>query len=411
MANQFSTTQLVALEALRMIKNKKVIAENFDMRYEKEFEREYAVGSQVSVKLPQRWIVNDGMQFQPQAINRLVTPVNLDQWIQIGFEISDLEKALFLERSDEEIKRQYIDPLADQMAQEIDLRAAKFAHQNTGNVVGALQTDSTTWNNFFAARRQLVDLGFAADPKALCISSSLLQSTVQANVTQFNPAPEISRMFKQGVIGQAAGADWYESVALTRHTAGTAGTGGTLKVVGAGQSGNSLIVLGGNGETFKKGDKISINNVNLVNPVTRAIPSSAIAKQFAVTQDFTLTGGNDTITITPAIFGPGSQYQNVDALPADQATITLWPGTGTPAGKSGVVSLMITPRAFALVGAKLYDPKAVEVSAVAHDPQTGLSLRLVKAWDPVRSMMVERADMLFGFGVLYNDGAVCIAGA
>ena len=46
------------------------------------------------------------------------------------------------------------------------------------------------------------------------------------------------------------------------------------------------------------------------------------------------------------------------------------------------------------------------------DPDTGLSVRKVKAWDPVRSVQVNRMDSLFGLGNLYQDnGAVCVAGA
>jgi hypothetical protein len=206
----------------------------------------------------------------------------------------------------------------------------------------------------------------------------------------------------------AAGWEWYRSVALYQHTCGTAPVH-TTSVAGAGQNGASLIITGTIGDTIKKGDKFSILNVNFVNPVTRRAFGAA---NFTVTQDYTLTGGNDTIAILPAIYGPGSQYQNVDALPADTAALTFWPGTTNPQSKVGTISLGLSKYAFALVGAKLYSPKAVEMCAQSTDPTSGLSNRFVKAWDPVRSMTVHRYDMLFGFGNLYQDnGAVAIAGA
>jgi hypothetical protein len=130
------------------------------------------------------------------------------------------------------------------------------------------------------------------------------------------------------------------------------------------------------------------------------------------TQDYVLAAGANTINILPAIYGPGSQYQNVDALPADGAALTLWPGTTSPSGKSGTVALGLSRFAFALVGAKLYVPKAVEQSGQAQDPETGISVRKVLAWDPVRSMQINRMDSLIGMGNLYQDnGAVCVAGA
>ena len=100
------------------------------------------------------------------------------------------------------------------------------------------------------------------------------------------------------------------------------------------------------------------------------------------------------------------------ALPVNGAAVTLWPGTTSPNGAVGTAALALTKYAFALVGAKLYSPKAVEVCSQKQDPKTGLAVRFVKAWDPVRSMNIHRFDMVIGMGNLYQDnGAVVIAGA
>jgi hypothetical protein len=161
----------------------------------------------------------------------------------------------------------------------------------------------------------------------------------------------------------------------------------------------------------KKGDKFSILNVNGVNPARGAGARWAV-QNFTFTQDFTLTGGNDTIAILPAIYGPGSQYQNVDALPADGAALTFWPGTNTPSGVSGIVSLGLSKYAFAIAGGKFEVPKAVERAEQTSDPDTGMSTRFVRAWDQRESKMTNRFDQCIGFGNLYQDnGAVAIAGA
>jgi len=118
------------------------------------------------------------------------------------------------------------------------------------------------------------------------------------------------RMFRTGVLGTAAGWEWYRSNSLFRHTIGTAATGG-VTVTGANQSGNILSITGTATQTLKQGDKFSILNVNGVNPSTRRAISST--QTFTVLADVTLTGGTDTVNISPAIYGPGSQYQNVDA--------------------------------------------------------------------------------------------------
>jgi hypothetical protein len=244
----------------------------------------------------------------------------------------------------------------------------------------------------------------------MCISSSMMSKFGQNITTFFQPADELASMFKEGSLGRAAGADWYESNSLWSHTAGT--WAGAVTVTGGGQNGASLIITGTAGDTIKAGDKISINAVNLVNPRTRRIPGPATAKTFTVPIDVTLTAGPDTIPILPAIYGPGSQYQNVDALPVNGAALTLWPGTGSPNGKVGTVGLRLSKYAFALVGGQFYVPKAVEDASQKRDKQTGIPLRFVHFWDPVRSVQGRRFDTLLGTGNLYQDnGVCCVVGA
>ena len=125
-----------------------------------------------------------------------------------------------------------------------------------------------------------------------------------------------------------------------------------------------------------------------------------------------MTGASSaaTISISPALYGPGSPYQNISALPVSGTALVLWPGTSSPNGKVGKVGLAIHPDAFALVGVKLEMPKAVEMSSQQRDPETGISVRFVKAWDPVQSKMIHRFDVLMGFGSLYSDNcSVAIA--
>lgn len=410
MPNQFANTNWVCMDVLRLLLNKRVISEYFDTTYEREFEREFAPGATVTVKFPQRFLTTDGMQYAPQAINRITTTVSLDQWIQCSFEYDDYEKAVKLERSQEELEENYLEPLAEALKQEIDSRCAKFAYQNANNVVGVLGTDPTTVNPYHAARQRLAELACPPGKRVACISSSMMKN-LGVNVTNyFHPADEFDRIWKEGAFGSLATFKFFESNSLYSHTAGT--WAGSVTVTGAGQSGSSLIITGTLNDTIKKGDKFSIANVNQVNPMTRRIPGASQVKHFVALNDYTLSGSADTIQIAPAIYGPGSQYQNVDALPVNGAALTLWPGTSSPNGKVGTVGLALSKFAFALVGARLYLPKAVETRGEANDDVSGLSMRMVKAWDPVRSVQVNRSDMLLGFGSLYQDnGAVCIAGA
>jgi len=413
MPNQFLNTSWISMEVLRNLKNALKVAEYFNSSWEKDYEKTFAVGTTIQVKFPQQFTIRDGLGYNPQGIDRISTTVSLDQPFGIDFQWDDYEAAVKAERSEEEIREQYLEPAGVQIANEIDSRAAFFAKNNVSQIVGALGVDPTSIVFLDQARARLLQKAGSALAKkrAAMISSSMQTNSINTPVTSlFNPSDEITMAFKEGSMGKLKTFDVFEEQNLYNHVAGT--WAGAVTVTGAGQSGTSLIITGTNGDTLNQGDKIGIANVNFVNPRSRRIPGPKQVQTFTVTQNFTLTGGADTITILPAIYGPGSQYQNVDALPVNGAALTLWPGTTNPNGASGTVGLAISNQAWAIVGMRFYLPKAVEARSQAEDKQTGIPVRFVKAWDPVRSMQIHRFDTVVGFGNLYQDNcAVGLLGA
>ena len=412
MSNQFVFADWVTMESLRILTNKLVMPQFFNTSYSREFTKEYPIGETLRVKLPQRFTVRDGLGYSPQAINRINTTITCNQIFGVDFEWDSAEKALNMERGEDQVRSQYIEPIMAQLAQEIDSRCIQWAYQNTNNIVGTLGTNPTSITTFQQARQRLIEK--ACPPgkkKGMVIAPSLNTSLVPALASTFNPTSEISKQYKEGSIGILSGFDWYETPALYKHTAGTWAS--TVSVKGASQSGSSLTITATAGDTFNVGDVFSIANVKAVNPSTRRVIDTTNNAQFVVTQALTAVGGGvDVIQISPSIFGPGSQYQNVDALPADSAALTLFPGTTSPNGLSGVQNLAITEDAFALVGLKLEKPKAVEVSSQTQDPESGISIRFVRSWDNIQSKMTNRFDVLLGFGNLYPDNcSVRVLGA
>ncbi len=405
MANQFVFSNWVAMECLRLLTNQLEIAMHFDTKWMRQFDQQFAVGSSVQVKLPQKWNVRTGLGYQPQPINRITTTVNCNLIKGIDFEWDSIEKALEMERSEKEISDQYIAPAAAQLAQQIDSDAADFAYKNSNNIVGVLGVDPTGSVTFMQGMQRMVEL--ACPPigqKGACVTPSVATAVVPNIQTYFNPASEISRAFKQGSLGMFNGFEWHQSMSLKRHTAGTAGTAAGI-VISANvvNNSNTITVTGTAAETYNAGDVINIGAVNQVNPMTREV-LTPVLKQFVVMQPVVLTGNpGDVVVVSPTIYGPGSQYQNVDALPLAGAGVTLFPGTPAPQGLSGAQNLLIHPDAFALVSVKLESPEAVEVISQKRDPKTGIAIRFVRAFDPVQSRMINRWDMVYGFGAMYPD--------
>jgi len=408
--NQFLNTSWISMEVLRNLMNSNKVASVFNSDWEKDYEKTFAVGTTIQVKFPQQFTIRHGLGYNPQGINRISTTISLDQPFGIDFQWDDYEAAVKAERSDEEIKNEYLEPAGVQLSQEIDSLAAQFGKNNVSQITGALGTDPTSVVFMDDARRKLLELACPPDRNRMAlISSSMQTNSINTPVTSlFHPADEIDEAFKEGSLGKLKGFRVFEEQSLYSHTAGT--WAGAVTVNGAGQSGTSLLITATAGDTFKQGDKFSILNVNRINPRTRRSPGPLVAKTFTITQDLTAVGGGaDTIQFLPAIYGPNgadpSQYQNVDALPASGAALTLWPGTPAPNGATGTVGLALTKYAFAIVGMRFYLPKAVEARSQAEDRRTGIPVRFVKDWNSVYSMQINRFDTVVGFGNLYQDNA------
>jgi hypothetical protein len=404
MPNTFLFVDWLTMESLRILVNKLQIAQFFNTDYNKEFSKEFAVGETVRVKLPQRFTVRTGLGYTPQAINRLNTTVTVDQIFGIDFEWDSVEKALKAERGEEAIRREYIDPAMSQLANEIDSRASLWAYQNTNNIVGILGTNPTAIDPFLGARQVLNELACTPGERGMIVPPKVETSLISNLTNLFNPTSEISRQYKEGSMGRAAGFDWYASNNLYSHTAGT-WQGGVTVTTTAVDGASSLALTCTTGDTFKKGDVFSVASVNATNPVNRR--STGSSKLFVVTADATGAGSAATVSIAPVIYGPGSQYQNVDRFPTAGDALTLFPGTTSPNGLSGVQGLALNRDAFALVGVKLETPKAVEMASQTRDPETGIAVRFVRMFDPVQSKMVNRFDVLLGFGNLYADNCAC----
>jgi P22 coat protein - gene protein 5 len=385
----------------------------FDNSYQKDYERPFPVGETIYPRLPWRFTKADGLGYQPQPLVDRVTSITMNQVFQYSFEWNSTEKALTLPR--EQLKQLYTDPAVNQMAQDIESAAALFAINNTPNVVGSLGSAITDLVTLRNSQQKLVELaGWMEGEMSGALTPGMANQIVGLGQTFFNPESQLAEQYQTMKIGRYAGTMWNQSVSLYSHTAGTI-TAPT--VTGANQAGSSIIITGANLDTLSDGDKISFGTnatqCNAVNPATRRNLGTATlqAAMFNVVGNYTLDGSADTINIFPSIIGPGSQYQNVDALPQNGATVILFPGTTSPNGKAGPLGCLFSKEAFAVVGARLEEPMSAELHSVQTIPGTPVSVRFTRSWDPFQSRMINRFDLLFGFGRKQPENcAVLIAG-
>lgn len=417
-ANLFQTVDWMSMQSLLLLTNKCAVVTNMTTEYEEDFSKAWAPGDTIRVKKPQRWTIRNGLGYSPQGVNRQVVTVTCNQIFGIDFEWDGFERAVKMERSRKELSRDYLEPAMSQIAQEWDSRGANFAMLNANNIVGTVGTDPTDFDSTSAAARQrLVELGGASDDGDRCIyvPPNIMRALKKSSLSFFNPVTDLIKQWRTGIVGSGDGFEWYESMSLYSYTTGQWATPAGLTLNAAPASGATSITIAGttNGDQFNQGDVLTMAGANQVNPMTRR-KTTSVVKPFVITAPITATGSTTTVSISPALNGPGSQYQNVDALPASGAVVTMFPGTTFSASttKAGVNSLAFTKHGFAWVSVPMEMPEAAEVSWQKRDPETGATIAFLRMMDPVQRKMINRFDCLGGFGALYADEcAVRLLGA
>ena len=405
MPGNYAKVTWVMQESLRSLLNRLEVATYFNTDLSKEYKKGFAVGDTIYPKLPQRFTIRDGMSYTPQAIDRKTTTVTMDQFFGVDFDYDSVEKMLEMERGEELVKSEYIDKAVEQLAQELDQRCANFAMMNCPNQVGNHGATPATINPYSDARARLVSLACGGDKNGMIISPSM-HATLGQNLTLLlNPQKEISDLFRTGLMGNAFGFNWHESMSIYDFQAGTMTVADcTVTTTVTTQGATSLgITSNAAAVALKKGDVITFTTPLAVNPATRR--SIGVAKSVVLTQDTTIAagGGTGTVYFYPPLYGPGSPYQNIDQLPQAGHVLLLSPGTTTATGAHGVIGLAINRDAFALVSVPLEEPKAVEISKTVRDPRTGISISLVRQFEGRTRTYINRLDILCGFGRLYAE--------
>jgi hypothetical protein len=130
-----------------------------------------------------------------------------------------------------------------------------------------------------------------------------------------------------------------------------------------------------------------------VNPQSRQANSSL--QQFVVTADAVADGaGAVTLAISPSIIASGP-FQTVSGYTTGKALTHVG-----AASTAYAQNLAFHRDAFTLACADLPLPGGVDMAARVSDKQTGLSLRLVRAYNITNDQFPCRLDILYGWAAL-----------
>ena len=406
------TPQWVIDDIAREYRNRTVLISAADRSYDPQFKgKGVKKGAQIQARLPFRPRGASGARFARQQYVDQTTPVTITDQYNSGVPLSSY--TLTLEKS--EIRRTVINPVVNHIIQYMEAQGFSRLYKKIPNSIGTLGTSPTANLTYAQGVAKLNDMMGNSDDLVAVLSSD--QSAVLADAQKGNANPGFSDKgsFKKGrFLGpMALGVDsWQASPNVAIHTTGSFGASTPLVNVAGGvlEGASSVVTDGFNANTsLNEGDVFTFANVNEVN--SASFNSTGRPRQFTLRA--AATGATPTLQFDPPIYASGVQ-QNVDALPADNAAITVWaanPAGGTLTATNSRQGLIFVPGTVVLAMADAEDVDA-PVCVFARDEEAGISMRLTKNYDLENDENLARLDIFFGWNLIRPEwGALRVQGA
>jgi hypothetical protein len=391
--NTILTPDMITREALRILHQKLTFVGSINRQYDSSFAQSGAkIGDTLRIRLPNQYTVRTGATIGVQ--NTTETKVDLAVSTQKGVDMNFTSAELTLDLDD--FSRRILEPAMAVLASNIEADALGTMYKDVYNTVNNVSS-AITYANILAGRRKLQDNLTPDGDRTALLTSNDMANLVSAFSTLFNAAPEISRQYREGMVGKAAGFDFMETSHLTNFQNGARVATTYLTNSGTAQTGSSLIVDTGTG-AMVPGDVFTIADVYAVHPETKV--STGILQQFVVTAAF--GGGGGTISISPEIIASGAR-QNVSNGAADNKALTFVGAASTTYGQS----MVYHKDAFTFATADLVMPKGVDFAA--REVYDGISIRVVRQYDINNDAFPCRLDVLYGYKTIRAQLAARIA--
>ena len=404
MANSIITLSAgdVTRKALSILHNKLVFTKKVNRQYNDKFARTGAKnGGVLDVRLPNEFTVRTGSTLAAQDVEERTTPVTVATQMGVDVNFSSTELTLSLDDFGERI----LEPAMSRLAAEIDSTAIAAALPYIANFENTTFGTAPVLSDVLAAKAMLNQSGAPSDNRYLMTESLATNSIITAGYNIYNPADEISRQYKTGMLGSIYGMEHYESELTPTHTNGTRTDSTPVTDLSGWANGDTTITISGwtADQTLLAGDVFTVAGVYAVNYETKT--PYAKLKQFVCTTDTTLTGTSDAIPVGEKIYISGAHQNCYNSAWTDTsaAVVSVAAGGSGTADTSFVNSLFFHRDSFAFVTADLEMPQGVDFAA--RKVYDGISMRIVRAYDISSDKFPCRIDVLCGTSPLYNQWA------
>lgn len=384
------TPSIISKETLIMLENNLVAAGKVNRKFENQFVK---IGTTLTVRKPNRFIVSNGPALQVQNMVEPSTSITISNQKHVDFEFTSQELTLVVE----EFSERYLKPAGAELANQVDYDVlTNFSSVN--NEVGTPGTIPSSFASLGAVGQRMDELGMPQMDRCLVLNPAAYWSMASGLSSLY--VRSVAEPALKGFLANIASFDIYEDQNVQAQTVGN--YSGTGVVNGANQTGSVLVTNGWTASVtglLNVGDVISIGSgattCYAVNPKNRQ--STGSGANFVVTGTVNTDAfGNASIPIYPAIT-PSGAYQTVAASPVAGAAISVKGSANT----SYTQNLAFTKDTLGLVTVPLELPEGVDFKARVE--WKGISLRVIRAYDVQNDVMPCRIDVLYGTTAYYPE--------
>lgn len=388
MANTLLTPTMITRKALRILHQKLNFIPNINHQYDDRFAQSGAkIGTSLQIRKPPQYTVRTGATLTTQDATETYETLTVNNQCGVDISFTSAELAMSID----DFAQRFLDPAMTTLASYLENAAFAMINDvaNTVDNIGA----SATYGNFLTGRKRLVDNLAPTGMYKAILNTQDSVDMVNSLKGLLNPTGILSDQYRKGVMGEAAGFQFYENTLIPTHTSGTAVAGATGYLLNMSfalaTAYSSLTLDTGTVTTLTAGDTITIAGMYRVHPETKA--NTGELMQFVTTSALAASGTG--VGISPPIYVSGP-FQNVVNTQYDNSAVNK------VGGASAVYkpSVVFHPDAFTFATADLPLPDGVDFAR--REVQDGISMRVIRQYTITDDAFPCRFDIYYGYKTL-----------
>lgn len=384
MTQTILTDTKVTREALRILHQKLNFVGTIDRQYDDSFAKAGAkIGTTLKIREPNQYTVRTGKTIDVQETEETSQTLTVATQKGVDMNFSSAELTLSLD----DFSKRILEPAMSVLAANIEYDAMTMYK----DVYNAVWTPASTlaYNNILDGR-VLMQRGLTPmNDRTANLNSADMATLVQDTKTLFQDSGQLSKQYREGYMGRAAGFDFVENTMWPGHTCGSEDGNYVVNTSTGITSGTATITTTAGSGTLAVGDVFTVVGVTSVHPETKV--STGVLQQFVVTTAVAAAGAW-AVSPTPITSGP---KQNISIASAGSGKTVVVAGT---ASGSDTTSMLYQKEAFTFVTADLVMPNGLDFGK--REVVDGISLRIVRQYDINNDNLPCRVDVLYGYKTL-----------